>query len=544
MQQVLVIARSGQIEQLATQAQSDRRQRLELARFQRKNHVIPVAEHAALAFGADLGLGQVVAPQHDVLRRYRDRRAVGGRQDVVRRHHQHGGFDLSLRRQRDVHRHLVAVEIGVECRAHERMDPNGLAFDQHRLERLNPEPMERGCPIQQDRMLPNHLFQHVPDFFLLLLDHLLGLLDRRDELALLELVVDERLEQLERHFLGQPTLMQFQLGADDDHGPARVIDALAEQVLPEPTLLALQRVGQRLQGAIVGAAEDAPTTAVVEQGVDRLLEHPLFVADDDVGRLQLHEFLQPIIAVDHPTVQVVQVRRGEAAAIERHQRPQLRWNDRHDVQNHPLGLVRRSAERIDDPEPLGELQLLLDGRLPAHALAHVLGELVDADPLQQLLDRLGPHLRSELDAVLLAGLPILIFGEQLILLEPRLTGVDDDIGLEVENALQIAQRDVQQVADPARQPLEEPDVADRRRQRNMPEPLAANLRLRHLDAALVTDHPAVLHALVLAAQALPVGDRTEDLGAEQPVALRLERPVVDRLGLGDLTVRPRPDALW
>ena len=47
---------------------------------------------------------------------------------------------------------------------------------------------------------------------------------------------------------------------------------------------------------------------------------------------------------------------------------------------------------------------------------------------------------------------------------------------------------------------------------------------------------AVLHALVLAAEALPVGDRAEDLRAEQAVALRLERAVVDRLRLGDLAV--------
>ena len=70
------------------------------------------------------------------------------------------------------------------------------------------------------------------------------------------------------------------------------------------------------------------------------------------------------------------------------------------------------------------------------------------------------------------------------------------------------------------------------------QPLAAHLGLRDFDAALVADHAAVLHALVLAAEALPVGDRAEDLRAEQPVALRLEGPVVDRLRLGHLAVRP------
>src|SRR5262249_8000652 len=83
----------------------------------------------------------------------------------------------------------------------------------------------------------------------------------------------------------------------------------------------------------------------------------------------------------------------------------------------------------------------------------------------------------------------------------------------------------------------------RRGERDVAQPLAPDLRLRDLDAALVADHAAVLHALVLAAEALPVGDRPEDLRAEQSVALRLERPVVDRFRLGGLAVRPRLDLL-
>ena len=99
------------------------------------------------------------------------------------------------------------------------------------------------------------------------------------------------------------------------------------------------------------------------------------------------------------------------------------------------------------------------------------------------------------------------------------------------------------MTDARRQALEEPDVRDGRGQLDMAHPLAADLRFRHLDTALVADDAAVLHPLVLAAQAFPVGDRTEDLRAEEPVALRLERPVVDRLRLGDFAVRPRPDLL-
>ena len=524
-------------------AQADGRQRFELARLQRQHHVVRRAERAALALGARLRLREVVAAEHDVLRRNRDRLAARRREDVVRRHHQHRRLDLRLRRQRNVHRHLVAVEVGVERRADERMDPDGLALDEHRLEGLNAQAMQRRRAVEQHRMLANHLFEDVPHLGTLLLDHLLRLLDGGDQAALLELVVDERLEQLERHLLRQPALMQLQLRSDDDDRTAGVVDALAEQVLTEASLLALERVGQRLQRTVVRAAQHAAAAAVVEQRVDRFLEHALLVADDDVGRLELDQLLQPVVAVDDAAIEVVEVRRREAAAVERHQRPQLGRNDRDDVEDHPLRPVGRLAERVDDLQPLGVLQLLLDRRLRAHLVAQLVGEPLDADALEQLLDRLGAHLGPELLAVVLARLAELLFGEQLVRLQLGVARLDDDVGLEVEDALEVAQRDVEQVSDAARQPLEEPHVADRRGQRDVAEALAPHLRLRDLDAALVADHAAVLHPLVLAAEALPVGDRAEDLRAEQPVPFGLERPVVDRFRLRHLAVRPGEDLL-
>ena len=72
---------------------------------------------------------------------------------------------------------------------------------------------------------------------------------------------------------------------------------------------------------------------------------------------------------------------------------------------------------------------------------------------------------------------------------------------------------------------------------------SADFRERDFHAALVADHAAVLHALVFAAQALPVGDRAKDAGAEQTVALRLEGAVVNGFGLRHLAVRPAPDLL-
>jgi hypothetical protein len=53
----------------------------------------------------------------------------------------------------------------------------------------------------------------------------------------------------------------------------------------------------------------------------------------------------------------------------------------------------------------------------------------------------------------------------------------------------------------------------------------------------------MLHALVLAAQAFPIGDGAKNFGTEQTVTLGLERAVVNGFGLGDFTVRPRTDFL-
>ena len=162
-------------------AHADDGVRLDDALVQREQDRVEVDERLALALGALLRHRQVVAAEHEVLRRHRQRPAVRRRQDVVRRQHQDVALDLRLRRQRHVHRHLVAVEVGVERRADERMDLDRLALDQLRLERLDAEPMQRGRAVEQHRVVTDDLLESVPDLVLLALDHLLGGLDRADE---------------------------------------------------------------------------------------------------------------------------------------------------------------------------------------------------------------------------------------------------------------------------------------------------------------------------------------------------------------------------
>ena len=104
--------------------------------------------------------------------------------------------------------------------------------------------MQRGGPVEQHRMVLDHTIQNVPDLSALLFHHALRSLDGLGKSLLPELPDDERLEQLQRHLLGQPALVQLELRPDDDHGTPGVIHPFPEQVLAEASLLALEHIGE------------------------------------------------------------------------------------------------------------------------------------------------------------------------------------------------------------------------------------------------------------------------------------------------------------
>ena len=212
--------------------------------------------------------------------------------------------------------HLVAVEVGIEGGAHQGMYLDGLALDQDGLKGLDAQAVQGGCPVEKDRVLLDHLFEHVPHVRAAALDHPLGRFDVLGQLQVHQALHHERLEQLEGHLLGEAALVEAEGGADDDDRAARVVDALAQQVLAETALLALEHVGEAFQRPVTRAGHRPAPPAIVEQGVDGLLEHALFVVDDDLGRAQVEQPLQPVVAVYDPAVEVVQVARGEPATVE------------------------------------------------------------------------------------------------------------------------------------------------------------------------------------------------------------------------------------
>ena len=161
-----------------------------------------VGEDHAFALAVDALAGGVVQAQHHVLRRHDGRLARGREQHVVGGQHQRAGFHLRFDRQRHVDGHLVTVEVGVEGGADQRVQLDGLAFDQHRLKRLDAQAVQRRRPVQHDRVFLDDLFQDVPDHRRAGFNFLLRRLDGGGDAHGFQAREDEGLEQLQRHQLG------------------------------------------------------------------------------------------------------------------------------------------------------------------------------------------------------------------------------------------------------------------------------------------------------------------------------------------------------
>src|SRR5258708_23581626 len=106
--------------------------------------------------------------------------------------------------------------------------------------------------------------------------------------------------------------MQLELRADHDHRAARVVHTLAQQVLAEAALLALEHVRQALELVVAGTGHRAAAPPVIDQRVAGFLQHALLVTDDDLRRAQLQQPLEAGVAVDYPAAAVAPVPCGGA----------------------------------------------------------------------------------------------------------------------------------------------------------------------------------------------------------------------------------------
>ena len=207
--------------------------------------------------------------------------------------------------------------------------------------------------------------------------------------------------------------MQLQFGADHDHRAARVIHPLAQQIAAEAPLFALQQIRQGLQLPLAGTGNGAAAAAVVNERVNRLLQHALLVADDDIRRAQLDQPPQAVVAIDDPAIEVIEVGSGETPAVQLHHGAQFGRNDRQDGEDHPLRLVAALAQGLHHLQPFDRFPPPLHGAGRGNLLPQLLGHLVQIHVTQDVANGLGPHARLEDAAPPPMEFPIAGLGQQL-----------------------------------------------------------------------------------------------------------------------------------
>src|SRR5437660_1082751 len=243
-----------------------------------------------------------------------------------------------------MHRHLVPIEIGIESRADQRMKLNSVAFNQAGLECLDAQPVQGRGAIEQDKALEKHLGQQIPDQRIAPFDHAFGLSWMSGERSIKQCTDQKRFEEFAGHVLWQPTFMESQRWPDDNHGATRIIDALAQQVVAEASMFAMPQIGQALERLPTRIDDGFPGMGIVKERITGLLQQTALIVQDDLRRSHLQKTLQPEIAADETTVQLVQVRRGDPTTIKGKHRSKFGGKHRNAGEDHPARMLARGAE--------------------------------------------------------------------------------------------------------------------------------------------------------------------------------------------------------
>ena len=110
-----------------------------------------------------------------------------------------------------MYRHLVAVEVSIKGRAHQRVQCNHVSFDAHGLERLDGQAVERRSAVEECELLVHDLLQEVPENrvrFARALDHAFGRPCIGRVMSRKEFADEERFEQFQAHPGWQTALVE------------------------------------------------------------------------------------------------------------------------------------------------------------------------------------------------------------------------------------------------------------------------------------------------------------------------------------------------
>ena len=337
--------------------------------------------------------------------------------------------------------HLVTVEVGIERRTNERVKLNRTTLDEYRLECLNAESVKCRCTVKHYRVILDNNFKCVPNLGMYFFNHLSCGLDIACLFRFDKTLHNEGLEKLKCHFLGKTALIELKLRTDDDNRTAGIVNTLTEKVLTEASLLTLEHIGERLKRSVVRTRYRAASSAVVDKCVNGLLKHSLFVADNNIGCAKLKELFKAVVTVNNTAVKVVKVRCCKSAAVELNHGTDIRRNNRNNIKNHPLRLVARASECLNDLKTLESLCPLLS-RCSVKLLTKLRRKSVKVNLLKKSLDSLCTHACLEIVLVSFTILHVCLFVKDLLLLKRRIAGIGDDVRCKVENLFEVSRCDV------------------------------------------------------------------------------------------------------
>ena len=385
-------------------------------------------------------------------------------------------------------------------------------------------------------MATEDIFKNLPNHLVFTVDQFFGRFYRFYNTAFNQFPNNERLEQFGSHRFRDTAFVQFQGRTYDDNGTTGVVDTFTEQVLTETTLFTFQDIGQRFQRAATFRFHGVGFPRVVEQRVDSLLQHTLFVAQDHLRRFDFEQALQAVVPYNYAAVQVVQVGRRKTATVQRHQRAQFWWYDGQVLDNGPFraltGRFEALAEGFNDAEAFVGFRFLRHTGFGMGIVAQLSGQVIEVERAQQGENRVGAHFGHKLIGMQIVeqvvflrqcveDLQVFFFSQQVHTAHAFFgfnTRLHHYVTFVVDDRLEFFRRSTQQIRDLVRQTFEKPDVNHRHNQADVSHTFAAYFFLRYLYTAAVADDAFVTNTFVLSAVAFIVFYRTKNTFAEQTVA--------------------------
>ena len=86
--------------------------------------------------------------------------------------------------------------------------------------------------------------------------------------------------------------------------------------MTEPPNLAFENIGKGFEGTVTRTGDTSTVPSIVEEGIDRFLQHPFFISENHLWRTKLYQFTQSVVPIDDTAIQIVEITGSKTSAFE------------------------------------------------------------------------------------------------------------------------------------------------------------------------------------------------------------------------------------